>query len=90
VIVLDDEVPSLPGGTFSVPTGTDTQGLSIVNPTLTRWKLIDPSRLSLPGDDTSLIGTLDQDGLFTATMPGTAHVYVFSGTLFATMSVTVN
>jgi hypothetical protein len=113
VIVLDDGVPSLPGGTFSVlaalnatastlvttvgasvpfsvPTGMDTAGLSIVNPTITRWKLIDPARLSLPGDDTSPIGTLDQDGLFTATATGSAHVYVFSGTLLATLSVTVN
>ncbi|MBO9541146.1 hypothetical protein J7643_11205 [bacterium] len=74
---------------FQVPTGEDTQGLVIENPTVTRWSLIDPAKLGLPGSAASTIGTISPTGVFNATAPGSAWVYAWSGYLSATTSITV-
>ncbi|HEY9898943.1 MAG TPA: hypothetical protein V6D00_07150 [Pantanalinema sp.] len=75
---------------FRVPSAEDTEGVAVLNPTVTRWSLIDPAKLNLPGSAASTIGTLSQDGTFTATSPGTAWVYAWSGYLSATTSITVD
>lgn len=75
--------------TFSVPTGTDTLGRQVANPTLTRWEVFDPTPLFMPGAG-SAVGTLTPAGLFLAQATGTAWVQVWSGNLAATAAVTVN
>lgn len=67
----------------------DTKGVAVSSPAITRWELLDPEKFSLPGSPESDIGTLTPEGAFTATSPGVAWIYAWSGYLFATASVTV-
>lgn len=70
---------------YAVPTGTDTTGQTIANPTITHWEVVDPLDLNA----TSSVGTIDASGAFTATQAGTAWVRAWSGNLQATATVTV-
>lgn len=74
------------GGTvqFSVPTATDTLGTQVLNPTVTRWQVVNPLAVN------PISGTVTSNGLFTATATGTAWVRAWSGSLLATMSVTID
>ncbi|MBO9541771.1 hypothetical protein J7643_14370 [bacterium] len=74
---------------FSVPSALDTNGQQVSSPTVTGWLLLDPISF-----EPSAIGTLDVSGgaaTFNAspTATGTAWLYVRSGSLLATTSVTV-
>jgi len=77
---------------FSVPTGTDTSSpsLTIANPTITGWDVVDPAQLVSPNAPTRNVGSIDSNGLFTAKARGTVWVRAFSGYLVATASITVN
>lgn len=74
---------------FAVPTARDTQGETVTSPTLTRWEIVDPQRLMDPFGITSLVGSIDQNGLFTPSATGAAWVRVSSGYLTATASIQV-
>lgn len=71
---------------FSVPSAQDTGGLTVNNPTITAWDVVDPA----DGSTLSSVGTMDGSGVFTAATTGTAWVRAWSGTLAATAAVTVN
>ncbi|MBO9541682.1 hypothetical protein J7643_13925 [bacterium] len=76
----------------SVSGALDTGGQVVSNPTLTRWEVMDPRRLGLPGSVTSGVGRIEGLGagaVFTAVEPGTAWIVAWSGALCATMSVEV-
>ncbi|MNY04619.1 hypothetical protein D3C86_1373060 [compost metagenome] len=76
----------------SVSGALDTGGQVVSNPTLTRWEVLDPRRLSLPGSASSGVGRIEGIGagaVFTALEPGTAWIVAWSGALCATMSVEV-
>lgn len=95
LLIASVPVPVLSVGetcAFSVPRALDTAGQVVLAPTVTRWEVLDPRRLSRPGSSASGIGSLEERGatcVFTATATGSAWIVAWSGALCATASVTV-
>jgi hypothetical protein len=75
-----------------VSSALDTEAQVVSAPTITRWEVLDPARLTRSGSPVSDIGTIAGSGagaVFTATATGSAWITAWSGTLCATMAVEV-
>ncbi|HEY9898827.1 MAG TPA: hypothetical protein V6D00_06560 [Pantanalinema sp.] len=76
----------------SVSSALDTDAQVVSAPTITRWEVLDPLRLTRPGSSASGVGTIESAGsgaVFTAAATGSAWIVAWSGALCATMAVEV-
>lgn len=75
---------------FGVASGTDTNDQAVGNPTITRWEVIDPAQLNAAFPAPSQVGTITSKGEFTAQAAGTTLIRVWSGSVAAMATITVD